>query len=272
MCVSGWWLAAPLRPPLGQQGAPAFSLGDLFTLLYSALPPGPCWLCPQPDAVLKAFSCFSGISLNIVTNTEILLEKHMAESGTPLASCRGDQLDRCSYFGHLGSVGAVLSSVPCPRTAGSRGPSQPPLPCGGSSLEPRWGESRAAWRGPWVAPRSQGGVSAAPAAGNTVYERCLCPLGSCDGHGRWHGVAWGFAETHCSEVNSGRGSCSGRCLGAHISGPSRLMAPLSRSPGTSLCHLWGELPWGFWSGGSWSRGENTAFCLKWQLPFHLCTQ
>lgn len=135
--------------------APSWSAGGTSVLSgrppHSPLlcpPPGPCWLCPQPDAVLKAFLCFSGISLNIVTNTEILLEKHMAESGTPLASRRGDQLDRCSYFGHLGSVGAVLSSVPCPpapqapgdplsprsRVAGARwspGGGRPVLPGGG---------------------------------------------------------------------------------------------------------------------------------------------
>lgn len=118
---------------------------------------------------------------------KILLEKHMAKSGTWLASHGGNQLDRCFYLGHLGSVGAVRSSVPCPRTAGSRGPSQRPLPCDGSSLQPRSGRA-GCLAGASHAPQSGCGVSAAPACENTVYERRLCPPDSRDDHGRRPGA------------------------------------------------------------------------------------
>lgn len=173
--MPGWWPAVPPQPPLGQQGAPASSLSDSSLSSSPApSPPGPCWPCPQPDAVLKAFLCFSGISLNTVTDRRSCSRSTWPNQarGWPLTEATSwTGVSTWGIWGPWEQYGGQFPA-PAPQTPGD--PLSAPSRVTGARCSPGRGEP-AAWRGPRMPPEASV-ASAPPPPARTLFMRGACVL------------------------------------------------------------------------------------------------
>lgn len=144
----------PPQPPLGQQGAPASSLSDSSLSSSPApSPPGPCWPCPQPDAVLKAFLCFSGISLNTVTDRRSCSRSTWPNQARGWPLTEATSWTGVSTWGIWGPWEQYGAQFPAPAPQAPGDPLSAPSRVTGARCSPGRGEP-AAWRGPRMPPEA----------------------------------------------------------------------------------------------------------------------